>query len=220
MPTKKLLSRFYTTGTRLVILAAMLMAALISSVTSAAAARRYSRSVRDHWQYHYASQPCPDYRSHFGLCAGGLCALSRHAPGGPVIDRQPGRCRHGQPDQQPRRKPPACSSRARPWCRTQVGTAARRPKSYTFTATNPGTFLYEAGLLPNAEHQAAMGLYGALIVRPTSAPDVVIPGQAYADAATTFVDEAVLVLSEIDPALNNAQLRPTSTCATTRPSIS
>ena len=38
MPTKKLLSRFSTTGTRLVILAAMLMTALISSVTSAAAA--------------------------------------------------------------------------------------------------------------------------------------------------------------------------------------
>jgi hypothetical protein len=69
-------------------------------------------------------------------------------------------------------------------------------KTYTFTAANPGTFLYEAGLLPNAEHQAAMGLYGALIVRPATA------GQAYGDPATAFNDEAVLVLSEIDPALN------------------
>ena len=47
-----------------------------------------------------------------------------------------------------------------------TGVAAGGTKTYTFTATNPGTFLYEAGLLPNAQHQAAMGLYGALIVRP------------------------------------------------------
>ena len=68
-------------------------------------------------------------------------------------------------------------------------------KTYTFTATNPGTFLYEAGLLPNAQHQAAMGLYGALVVRPGPA------AQAYGDAATAFDDEAVLVLSELDPLL-------------------
>ena len=43
-----------------------------------------------------------------------------------------------------------------------------------------------------------MGLYGALIVRPATRGD----RQAYADAATAFDDEAVLVLSEIDPALN------------------
>jgi hypothetical protein len=77
-----------------------------------------------------------------------------------------------------------------------TGVAASGTKTYTFTAANPGTFLYEAGLLPNAEHQAAMGLYGALIVRPATA------GQAYGDAATAFNDETVLVLSEIDPALN------------------
>ncbi|MGZ5392983.1 MAG: multicopper oxidase domain-containing protein, partial [Mycobacterium sp.] len=71
-------------------------------------------------------------------------------------------------------------------------------KTYTFTATNPGTFLYEAGLLPNAQHQAAMGLYGALVVRPA------VAGQAYADAGTAFNDEAVLVVSEIDPGLNNS----------------
>jgi FtsP/CotA-like multicopper oxidase with cupredoxin domain len=77
------------------------------------------------------------------------------------------------------------------------GVAPAAAKSYTFTATNPGTFLYEAGLLPNAQHQAAMGLHGALIVRPTAAA-----GQAYASPATAFVDEDVLVLSEIDPLLN------------------
>ena len=77
-----------------------------------------------------------------------------------------------------------------------IGIAVGGTKTYTFTAANPGTFLYEAGLLPNAEHQVAMGLYGALIVRPATA------GQAYNDAVTAFDDEAVLVLSEIDPALN------------------
>jgi FtsP/CotA-like multicopper oxidase with cupredoxin domain len=88
------------------------------------------------------------------------------------------------------------------------GAAAGGTKSYTFTATNPGTFLYEAGLLDNAQHQVAMGLYGALVVRPTTA------GQAYADASTAFTDEALVVLSEIDPALNNiATLQPGKTPA-------
>ncbi len=79
----------------------------------------------------------------------------------------------------------------------RTGAAAAGTKLYTFTAGRPGTYLYEAGLLPNAQHQVAMGLYGALIVRPTGSP-----GQAYAGTATAFDEEAVLVLSEIDPALN------------------
>ena len=80
-----------------------------------------------------------------------------------------------------------------------TGVASGLSKSYTFIASAPGTFLYEAGLLANAQHQVAMGLYGALIVRPSGAP-----GQAYADASTAFVDEGLLVLSEIDPALNTS----------------
>ncbi len=79
-----------------------------------------------------------------------------------------------------------------------AGVAAGGSKTYIFTANRPGTYLYEAGLLPNAEHQIAMGLYGALIVRPAAA------NQAYESAGTTFNDEAVLVLSDIDPALNNS----------------
>lgn len=139
-------------------------------------------------------------------------------------------------------------------------------KTYTFTASNPGTFLYEAALLPNAQHQVAMGLNGAFVVRPVkpvridaaagvtlgstvvtdaavvatdigsavtgtgvalgstitgvtpgvsftmsaaataSATGVTVtaPATAYASAATTYQDEAVLVLSEIDPALNTS----------------
>jgi hypothetical protein len=149
-----------------------------------------------------------------------------------------------------------------------VGAAPNGARVYTFTASNPGTFLYEAGLLPNSQHQAAMGLYGALIVRPAAVPftgisvtptptgavtrtdtaasytsgsnlvadtsvlstDVgavvsgagipfgttitaVTPGTSFTmsapaaaayGASTVFNDEAVLVLSEIDPALNNS----------------
>jgi hypothetical protein len=81
----------------------------------------------------------------------------------------------------------------------RVGAAANGgTTTYTFVASNPGTYLYEAGLLPNAQHQVAMGMFGALIVRPAA------PNQAYADAATAYDDEALLVLSEIDPALNNS----------------
>ncbi len=70
--------------------------------------------------------------------------------------------------------------------------------TYTFTAAEPGTYLYEAGLTANAQHQVALGMYGALIVRPST------PGQAYAAAATAYDDEAVLVLSEVDTALTPA----------------
>ena len=69
--------------------------------------------------------------------------------------------------------------------------------TYTFTASNPGTYLYEAGLIPGAQHQVPMGLFGALVVRPSAAPT-----QAYNDPATAFDQEAVFVLSEIDPALH------------------
>jgi hypothetical protein len=80
----------------------------------------------------------------------------------------------------------------------RTGAAAGGDATYTFTAGRPGTFLYEAGLRAGAQHQTAMGLHGALVVRPAAA------GQAYDDAGTAYDDEAVLVLGEIDPALNNA----------------
>jgi FtsP/CotA-like multicopper oxidase with cupredoxin domain len=78
------------------------------------------------------------------------------------------------------------------------GVASGGDTFYTFTANKAGTYLYEAGLIDNGQHQVAMGLYGALVVRPA------VAGQAYADPTTAFDDEAVLVLSEIDPALNNS----------------
>jgi hypothetical protein len=81
-----------------------------------------------------------------------------------------------------------------------TGVAPGATKTYTFTVAKPGTFLYEAALLPNAQYQVAMGLYGAMNVLPAAA------GKAYGDAQATqdsnFTSQATLVLSEIDPALN------------------
>lgn len=79
-----------------------------------------------------------------------------------------------------------------------VGASAGNSTSYTFTASAPGTYLYNAGLNPDV--QIPMGLYGALIVRPAGFPTV--PGRAYGGANTAFQTEAVLVLSDLDPHLN------------------
>jgi FtsP/CotA-like multicopper oxidase with cupredoxin domain len=80
-----------------------------------------------------------------------------------------------------------------------AGVAAGSTRVYTFTATAPGTFLYEAGHTANGARQVAMGLAGALVVLPDD-------GTAYGTRAgypsTAYDDEAVLVLSEIDPKLN------------------
>ncbi len=77
-----------------------------------------------------------------------------------------------------------------------AGVAPGGNKTYTFTPSTPGTYLYEAGLIPGGAKQLAMGLYGVLIVRPAG------PGaglsQLTADAASAFTDEAVLVFSELD----------------------
>lgn len=79
-----------------------------------------------------------------------------------------------------------------------VGVGTGGVVTYTFTVTRPGTYLYEAGLTANGARQVAMGLYGGLIVRPLAA------GQAYDDPATAYDDEALLVLSDMDPAFNNS----------------
>ncbi|WP_426503215.1 multicopper oxidase domain-containing protein [Dactylosporangium sp. McL0621] len=66
----------------------------------------------------------------------------------------------------------------------------------SFTANRPGTYVYRSG--GGAGRQEAMGLYGALIVRPPTA------NQAYDTATTAYDVEAVLVLSTIDPSFNAA----------------
>jgi FtsP/CotA-like multicopper oxidase with cupredoxin domain len=71
--------------------------------------------------------------------------------------------------------------------------------TYSFTASKPGTYLYESGSDP--AKQVELGLYGALVVRPAGHPD-----WAYGDASTQFDPqrEYILILSEIDPVLHNA----------------
>ncbi len=76
--------------------------------------------------------------------------------------------------------------------------AAGSSQTFTFTADRPGTYIYEAGFPANADgtRQVALGLYGALIIHPA------VAGQAYTDPATVYDDEALVLVSEIDPALN------------------
>lgn len=80
-----------------------------------------------------------------------------------------------------------------------VGIAAGGDKTYEFTATRPGTFRYEAGHTAAGARQVAMGLVGALIVLPA---DGTAYGAQAGPSPTGYDDEAVLVLSEIDPAFN------------------
>lgn len=67
--------------------------------------------------------------------------------------------------------------------------------TYTFTATNAGTYLYHSGTNPGL--QVEMGLFGALIVRP-SGFDSATNRTAYGHPATTFDREYLILLSEID----------------------
>jgi plastocyanin len=82
--------------------------------------------------------------------------------------------------------------------------------TYTFTASHPGTFLYESGTDPQLQVQ--MGLAGALVVRPAAAGFATCTTTgadpctyAYDDAYSRFdaKHEYVHLLSEIDPDLHH-----------------
>jgi multicopper oxidase len=77
--------------------------------------------------------------------------------------------------------------------------AANDSVSYTFTASKPGTYLYESG--SDISKQVEMGLYGALIVRPSMGANF-----AYNSATTRFdpAREYLLLVGEIDPDLHHA----------------
>jgi FtsP/CotA-like multicopper oxidase with cupredoxin domain len=88
--------------------------------------------------------------------------------------------------------------------------------TYSFVASKPGTFLYESGggqkltgtpsLYSSPQVQVRMGLFGALIVRPTMGANF-----AYDRADSQFNPDAefLVLLSEIDPYLNAAVLKGT-----------
>src|SRR2546421_8381631 len=59
-----------------------------------------------------------------------------------------------------------------------VAAAPHSAATFTFTASAPGTYLYESA--GNAGRQLAMGLYGALLVRPATA------GRAYDSPSTAY----------------------------------
>lgn len=73
---------------------------------------------------------------------------------------------------------------------------------YSFTASQPGTYLYESGTAPHKQIQ--MGLFGALIVRPSM--DTATQHFAYNDAATEYNPEYeyLLLLHDLDPELHRA----------------
>jgi FtsP/CotA-like multicopper oxidase with cupredoxin domain len=66
--------------------------------------------------------------------------------------------------------------------------------AYSFVATRPGTFIYESGT--DTKMQVSMGLFGALIVRPSLGANFVYNR---ADSQFTPTEEFMALLSEVDP---------------------
>jgi FtsP/CotA-like multicopper oxidase with cupredoxin domain len=82
------------------------------------------------------------------------------------------------------------------------------PVTYTFTPTEPGTYLYHSGTEPDL--QVEMGLVGALIVRPAVAPmagcDPIDPLKvmptAYGDCRSAYDYEFLFLLTEMTPSIH------------------
>lgn len=74
--------------------------------------------------------------------------------------------------------------------------------SYSFLATNPGTYIYHSGT--NPELQIEMGLVGALIVRPTGYNSLdPTTWTAYGTADTAYDHEYLFLLTEMDPYIHD-----------------
>ncbi len=74
-----------------------------------------------------------------------------------------------------------------------TGIAQGASKTYTITPQRAGTYVYQAALTPNGDRQVAMGLAGALVVRPADASTT-----AYDTLQAGYDDEAMLVYSDVD----------------------
>ncbi len=72
--------------------------------------------------------------------------------------------------------------------------------TYSFVATEPGTYLYHSGTRP--ELQIEMGLVGALIVRPTGF-DQNTNRTAYGHPDTAYDHEYLFLLTEMDPYIHD-----------------
>lgn len=82
---------------------------------------------------------------------------------------------------------------------TNVATANGGSVTYSFVASQPGTYLYESGTNPAV--QVRMGLFGALIVRPALGSNYVFNET---DSRFNPDTEFMVLFSEIDPYLNQA----------------
>lgn len=82
---------------------------------------------------------------------------------------------------------------------TNVATANGGSMTYSFTASSPGTFIYESGTNPGI--QVRMGLFGAIIVYPTAGPTF---ANNRPDSQFAAGHEFLVLFSEIDPYLNQA----------------
>ena len=72
--------------------------------------------------------------------------------------------------------------------------------TYTFTASQPGTYTYHSGTRPDL--QIEMGIVGALIVRPV-VEGMEMPMQAYAHPDTAFDQEFLFLLTEMDDTIHS-----------------
>jgi FtsP/CotA-like multicopper oxidase with cupredoxin domain len=92
---------------------------------------------------------------------------------------------------------------------TQSAAALGGTVTYSFVADHPGTFLYESGTDPDV--QVRMGLFGTLIVRPVdhadwayNISDTQFTTKANSPVGANNTEEFLVLLSEIDPYLNQA----------------
>lgn len=88
-----------------------------------------------------------------------------------------------------------------------VAAAGGGSMTYSFVASEPGTYLYESGTEPAV--QVNMGLFGALVVRPAAHPDwayneFVVSGTVSYTTQFAPDEEFLLIFSEIDPMLHMA----------------
>jgi FtsP/CotA-like multicopper oxidase with cupredoxin domain len=88
---------------------------------------------------------------------------------------------------------------------TDTAAAGGGSVTYSFTASKPGTFLYESGTDPAI--QVRMGLFGALLVRPSDNSPTDLFAYDRPDSQYTADEEFMVLLSEIDPYLNAAVAR-------------
>ncbi|HEX6674289.1 MAG TPA: multicopper oxidase domain-containing protein [Actinomycetes bacterium] len=81
---------------------------------------------------------------------------------------------------------------------TREAAASGGTVSYSFTAAQPGTYLYESG--SDVAKQVEMGLYGALIVRSSAGANLAYGATTQFNPAREFL----LLLADIDPFLHHA----------------